>query len=57
MNINGNDISFYLVGDSVYFFVFWFIKLFLEGINDFDEKNFNKEFSRVRVVVERVFGI
>lgn len=45
VNIHGNDIASYL------------IKPFPEGTNDPDEKTFNKELSRARVVEERAFGI
>ena len=57
VNIDGNDIGPYLVGDSAYPLAPWLIKPFPEGTNDPDEKTFNKELSRARVVVERAFGI
>ena len=57
VNIDGNDIAPYLVGDSDYPLAPWLIKPFPEGTNDPDEKTFNKELSRARVVVERAFGI
>ena len=57
IDIDGNDIGPYLVGDSAYPLTPWLIKPFPEGTNDPDEKTFNKELSRARVVVERAFGI
>lgn len=40
--INGNELGLYLVGDSVYLFSFWLMKLYFEGIKDCDEIRFNK---------------
>lgn len=57
VNIAGNDIAPYLVGDSAYPLAPWLIKPFPEGTNDPDEKTLNKELSRARVVVEQAFGI
>ncbi|XP_044170798.1 protein ALP1-like, partial [Acropora millepora] len=57
VDIDGNDIGPYLVGDSPYPLTPWLIKPFPEGTNDPDEKTFHKKLSRARVVVERAFGI
>ena len=57
INIGGEEIRPYLVGNSAYPQAPWFIKPFPEGTNDPDEKTFNKELSRARVTVERAFGI
>ena len=42
VDIDGNDIGPYLVGDSAYPLTPWLIKPFPEGTNDPDEKTFNK---------------
>lgn len=52
VNIDGNDIAPCLVGDRAYPLAPWLIKPFPQGTNDPDEKTFNKELSRARVVVE-----
>ena len=43
VDIDGNDIGPYLVGDSAYPLTPWLIKPFPEGTNDPDQKTFNKE--------------
>lgn len=57
VNVIGYDIGLYFLGDSVYFFFFWLMKFYLEGIWDLREIVFNKEFLFVRVKVECVFGV
>ena len=42
VDIDGNDIGPYLVGDSAYPLTPWLIKPFPEATNDPDEKTFNK---------------
>ena len=57
VTIGGRDIRPYLVGDSAYPQAPWLIKPFPKGTRDPEEKTFNKELSRARVIVERAFGI
>lgn len=56
--INGRyELRSYFVGDSVYLFSSWLMKLYSEGIRDRNEIKFNKEFFFARVKVECVFGL
>ena len=49
VNIDGNDIDPYLVGDSAHPLAPLLIKVFPEGTNDPNEKTFNKEHSRASI--------
>lgn len=57
VRVGGREIKFVFLGDSVYFFFIWLLKLYFEFTNDSSEINFNKEFLSVRVFVECVYGI
>jgi len=57
VNINGDEIGPYLVGDSAYTLCPWLIKPYPEGTRDPDEMLFNKNLSSARVQVECAFGI
>ena len=57
VNVNGNEIGPYLLGDSAYLLSPWLMKPYPEGTQDPREITFNKELSSGRVKVECAFGI
>ena len=57
VQIGGNDIKPYLVGDSAYPLASWLQKPFPEATRDPEEIAFNKALSGARVAVECAFGM
>ena len=57
VNINGQEIGPYLVGDSAYPLSPWWMKPYPEGTRDRNEVKFNKKLSSARVKVECAFGL
>lgn len=57
VNVDGNEIGPYLLGDSAYPVSPWLMKPYPEGTRDRREITFNKEVSSGRVKVECAFGI
>ena len=57
VNVAGQEIGPYLVGNSAYPLSPWLMKPFPEGTRDRDEIKFNRQLSSARVKVQCAFGI